>query len=118
MTIIEILKIIVGILSLLFGVVGLIRPKVMADFAHFGLSDERGLAETRINFGGFFIALGGGVILLNDPEAYILLGLGYAGLAIIRLLNALIERSLFNQVYLATLGFEVASAIILLIPIT
>ena len=118
MTIVEILKIIVGILSLLFGVLGVLRPKAMADFAHFGLSDARGFAETRINFGGFFVALGAGVILLNDPEAYVLLGLGYAGLAVVRLINLLIDRSLFEQIYLATLGFEIISAIILLLPTT
>lgn len=116
MTIVEILKIIVGVLSMLFGVIGVARPKAMADFAHFGLADARGVAETRINFGGFFIALGGGVILLNDPEVYILLGLGYAGLAIVRLINAAFERSLLEPVYLATLGFEIVSAIILLLP--
>jgi len=116
MTILDILKIIVGILSALFGVLGILRPKAMADFAHFGLSNARGTAEIRINFGGFFIALGAGVIILNDPEAYILLGLGYAGLALVRLINALVDRSLFTQVYIATLVFEVVSAIILILP--
>ncbi len=118
MTVVDILKIIISILSLLFGVLGIFRPKAMADFAHFGLSNARGFAEIRINFGGFFIALGGGAILLNDPEAYMLLGLGYVGLALVRLINALVDRSLFTQVYIATLIFEIVSAVILLLPTT
>lgn len=116
MDIVLILKIIIGILSFLFGLLSILRPQVMADFAHFGLSDSRGLAETRINFGGFYIAVGIGVIILNAPPAWMLLGFGYAGLASVRLINGLVDRSLFDQVYLVTLAFEVISAIILLLP--
>lgn len=116
MDIILVLKVIVGILSLLFGVVSIFHPQIMADFAHFGISDARGIAETRINFGGLFVALGASVIILNDPEAWMILGLGYVGLASIRLLNGLVDRTLFEQVYVITLVFEIVSAIILLLP--
>lgn len=116
MDIVLILKIIIGILSFLFGLLSIIRPKVMADFAHFGLSDARGTAEIRINFGGFYIAVGAGVIILNAPAAWMLLGFGYAGLASIRLINGLVDRTLFDQVYLVTLAFEIVSAIILFLP--
>ncbi len=116
MDIVLILKIIIAILSFVFGLISILRPQVMADFAHFGLSDSRGIAETRINFGGFFIALGAGVIILNTPSAWMLLGFGYAGLAGVRLINGLVDRTLFDQVYLVTLAFEAISAVILLLP--
>ena len=117
MSLVLILKIIVGILSLLFGVISVLRSQSIADFAHFGLSDGRGVAEIRINFGGLFVALGAGVLLLNDPEAWLLLGFGYAGLAVVRVLNLLIDRTLFERIYMITLGFEIVSAIILLLPL-
>lgn len=118
MSILQILKIVISIISMLFGVLGVLRPQALADFAHFGLSNPRSFAEMRINFGGLFIGLGAGAIVLNDPNVYLVLGLGYAGLAVVRFINLLFERSLREPIYLGTLGFEVISALILVAPIT
>ena len=112
----EILKIIMAIASIVFGVITLLQPQRVAELASLGIEGTRGKAEVRINWGGLFIGLGAGAIILQSPEAYQLFGIGYAGLAIMRVLEIAIDRSIVDRGYIVTLVFEALSAIVFLLP--
>lgn len=109
------LKIIAAFASVVFGVVAIVQPILIAQFAGLDASSTRGTAEVRINWGGLFIALGLGAIALNTPDAYRLFGIGYAGLAVMRLVEGLRQRALWDRGFVVTLLFEAASAIIFLL---
>lgn len=111
----EALKIIASFASILFGVVAIIQPVMIANFAGLGASTARGIAEVRINWGGLFIALGLGAIALNTMPAYHLFGVGYGGLALMRLIEGVRDRALWDRGFVVTLLFEIASAVIFLL---
>ncbi len=112
----QILRIIAAIASIIFGIVAIVQPTTVANSAGLPTATARAKAEIRINWGGLFIALGLGVIILNAVAAYQLFGLGYVGLAGVRTVEALRDRSIVDRAYIITVVFEIISAIIFLVP--
>ena len=110
------LQIVFAVLTLLFGLISIARPQSIAEFASFTLNGKNGIAEMRINWGGLFIALGVGGIVLNNPFAWAMLGIGYAGVFTIRLLLGLLDRELWTRNYIGAFVFELVSMIIFLLP--
>lgn len=112
----EILKLLAALASLIFGVVALLRPRIVARMAGVGTDTAKGEAEVRISWGGLFIALALGVIILNSPQAYQLFGIAYLGTFIVRIGTIAADRSLLDGGFIVSGLFELVSAVIFLLP--
>lgn len=93
MTALDILKIVVAIATILTGAVSLFWPLKVRGFTGLEVSGGRGITEIRSVLGGFFIGLGAAVIILNDPAAYLTLGIAYLVVAGVRAISMLIDKS-------------------------
>jgi hypothetical protein len=76
----------------------------------------RGAAEIRASWGGLFLGLGLAALYLRTPDAYFVLGLSYGLTAGVRVVNLLLDRSVFHPVAINILAFEIVSAVIFLLP--
>lgn len=86
-----ILKIIAALINIAFGLYSILQAEQLASASGFRLASPRGRAELRISFGGFFLGFGLAALILNDPAAYRLLGIGYLFAAGTRLLQLFME---------------------------
>lgn len=112
----EILKTITAVLNLAFGLYSLLQPEQLASASGLRLASPRGRAEIRISFGGFFIGFGAAALLLNDPEAYRLLGIGYLLAAATRLLQLAMENSaIADRSFIVLLVIESVVGLILIL---
>ena len=93
MTLLEILKIVAGIATILTGLVSLFWPLKVCGFTGLEVNGGRGVTEIRSILGGFFVGLGGAVLLLNDPAAYMTLGISYLVVALVRAISMFVDRS-------------------------
>ena|SRR5688572_30667842 len=110
----EILKIIFAILTAVFGVYSFVKPEAVAQSSGFSLPSVAGRAEVRVTFGGFFLGLGLGAILLGG-EAYQLLGLAYLITFVVRLVALAVEGKdgVLRREYLIFAAFELISGLVL-----
>ena len=97
MTVLEILKIGVAIATILTGAVSLFWPLRVRGFTGLEVNGGRGVTEIRAVLGGFFIGLGAAVIILNDPAAYMTLGIAYLVVAAVRLIAMFIDKSVVRS---------------------
>ena len=93
MTLLEILKIAVGIATLLTGLVSLFWPLRVRGFTGLDVNGGRGVTEIRSILGGVFVGLGGAVIILNETAAYTTLGITYLVIAAVRTISMFIDKS-------------------------
>jgi hypothetical protein len=93
MDVLTILKIIVSALTVVVGAVSLIWPRRVTGFTGLRYDGPRGITEIRSILGAFFIGLGAGAIYLNDTEAYLLLGVTYLVVALVRLISMFVDKS-------------------------
>ena len=94
MNLLEILKIAVGIATILTGAVSLFWPLKVRGFTGLDVNGGRGITEIRAVLGGFFVGLGAAVILLNDPAAYMTLGIAYLVVAAVRFIFMFVDKSI------------------------
>jgi hypothetical protein len=97
MTILEILQIAVGIATILTGVVSLFWPLKVRGFTGLEVNGGRGITEIRAVLGGFFIGLGAAVLIINDPAAYMTLGIAYLVVALVRTVSMFIDKSVVQS---------------------
>jgi hypothetical protein len=81
MSLLEILKIASAIATILTGVV----------------NGGRGVTEIRAILGGFFIGLGAAMLILNDPVAYLMMGIAYLVVAGVRTISMFIDKSVVQS---------------------
>lgn len=93
MTLLEILKILSGIATILVGIVSLVWPLKVRGFTGLEVNGGRGVTEIRAVLGGFFIGLGGAVLFLNVQAAYQTLGIAYLAVAVVRTVSMFIDNS-------------------------
>jgi hypothetical protein len=93
MSALEILKIAVAIATILTGAVSLFWPLRVRGFTGLEVSGGRGITEIRAVLGGVFIGLGAAVVYLNDPVAYMTLGITYLVIAVVRTISMFIDKS-------------------------
>ena len=93
MSFLEILKIIVGIATILTGLISLFWPLRVRGFTGLEVNGGRGITEIRSILGGVFVGLGAAVLVLNDPAAYMTLGITYLVVAVVRLISMFIDKS-------------------------
>ena len=113
--IIQILQIIAAIATILTGLYSLIRPEAITGFTGLQPVGGRGITEIRSILGGVFIALGAVPLALNSPAAYLMLGITYLVIALVRGVSIVIDKSAVSS-NIISLAVEIFFGIILVIP--
>ena len=93
MNIIQILKIIAAIGTILTGVVSLVWPSKVQGFTGLTANGGRGITEIRTILGALFVALGAAALYFNIPATYQMLGITYLTMAIIRGISIFVDKS-------------------------
>lgn len=91
--IIKILKIIAGVATILTGIVSLFWPLRVPGFTGLDPNGGRGITEIRTILGALFVGLGGAVLFINKPEAYLVLGITYLVMALVRGISIFVDKS-------------------------
>ena len=95
--ILQILKIIAAIGTIVTGLVSLIWPRSVTGFTGLNPVGGRGVTEIRAVLGGFFVALGAAPLFLKTPEAYRMLGIAYLVVAVVRAASMVIDKSVVQS---------------------
>jgi hypothetical protein len=114
MTLLEILKFAAGIATILTGLVSLFWPLRVRGFTGLEVNGGRGVTEIRAVLGGFFVGLGAAVLLLNDPAAYMTLGIAYLVVAVVRAIFMFVDKSVVQSNVISVIT-EVVFGIILVL---
>jgi hypothetical protein len=114
MTILEILKIVAAIATILTGVVSLFWPLKVRGFTGLEVNGGRGITEIRAVLGGFFIGLGAAVIFLNDPAAYLTLGIAYLVVATVRTISMFVDKSVVQSNVISVITEVILGVILVL----
>jgi hypothetical protein len=104
-----ILKVISAVATVATGLLALVKPTAVYGFTGLTANGVRGVSEIRAIFGGLLIALGV-VPLFLGPVAYLMLGIGYLGIAAARTFSIVLDKStaksnLISLVLEVVLGF-------------
>lgn len=91
--ILQILKYIVNLATVITGVVSLFWPLKVQEFTGLTVNGGRGITEIRTILGALFIALGITAQVYNAPQTYGMLGFTYLALALVRGISILVDNS-------------------------
>jgi hypothetical protein len=114
MTFLEILKYAGAIITVLVGLVALVRPEAVTGFTGILPDGSRGISEIRSVLGGLFIALGLAPFILNDPAAFKMLGIANLGIAAARAVSIVIDGATQSS-NLISLLYEIVFGVILVL---
>lgn len=114
MTLLEILKIVAAVLTIITGLVSLFIPRRLEGFTGLAAPGPRGVTEIRAVLGGTFIGLGLAPLLLGTPESYQVVGIAYLAIMVTRLIGILVDRS-FEASNWISLATEVVLGLVLVI---
>jgi hypothetical protein len=112
--ILQILKIIAAVGTIVTGLVSLIWPRSVQGFTGLSAPGPRGITEIRAVLGGFFIALGAAPLILNAPAAYRMLGIAYLAVAAVRTVSMFVDKSVV-QSNIISLAVEIIFGVILVL---
>lgn len=116
MSLIFTLKLFFAAVNVLFGIVTLLQPQRAMKLIGLEATNKFVVAEVRIGWGGLYLALGLGALVLRlYPTAFLMFSFAYMGMALTRIVTGVIDRSLWNRVTVAALIFEVVCAVIFLV---
>lgn len=115
MGLLAILKIISAVLTILTGLLALVKPKSIYGFTGLRAEGGRGITEIRSIFGALFIALGGVAIYFQQAETYMMLGMMYLAIFIVRLFSMFVDKSV-ERSNLVSLATEAVLGVILVFP--
>ena len=104
-----------AIATILTGLVSLFKPSAITGFTGLQPVGGRGITEIRSILGGVFIALGAVPLVLNSPDAYLMLGITYLIIALVRLASMFLDGSVVSS-NVISLGVEIVFGVILVIP--
>jgi uncharacterized membrane protein HdeD (DUF308 family) len=93
MNILEILQIIAAAVTIIVGLVSLVRPLAVREFTGLEVSGPRGITEIRSVLGGAFIGLGLAPLILDTQAAFQMLGIVYLVIGAIRAVTMIMDRS-------------------------
>ncbi len=113
MTVLTVLKYVSVVVTLATGLISLFWPKNIKGFTGLEASSPRAISEIRSVMGGVFVGLGAAAFVLNTPEVYKMLGIGYAFIAAIRAVSIIVDRST-DRSNIISLITEVVLALILI----
>jgi len=89
----DILQIICAIATILTGLVSLLFPRRVTGFTGLEPRGGRGITEIRAVLGGFFVALGAAPLMLKADAAFMMLGIAYLVVGVVRLVSMFVDRS-------------------------
>ncbi len=89
----QLIQDIAAVLTVLTGLVALIRPRAITGFTGLEPVGGRGITEIRTIFGALFVALGAVPLLTREPSTYWMLGVTYLSLAVVRTVSIFLDRS-------------------------
>jgi hypothetical protein len=115
MTILQVLKLIGCIGTILTGLLGALRPTAVPGFTGVEPTGPRGVTEIRSIFGGLFIGVGAFPLVVNAPIAYQMLGVMYLAIAAARLASMLADGSLRESSNIISLAVEIVFGIFLVL---
>lgn len=95
--ILQIIKIIVGVATIITGLVSLFWPLKVPGFTGLEPVGGRGITEIRTILGALFVGLGGAVIYFNTREAYLILGITYLVMALVRGISIVGDKSAISS---------------------
>ena len=110
----QILQIVAAAGTILTGLFSLIKPESVTGFTGLRPEGGRGITEIRAVLGGFFIALGAAPLFLNSPVAYMMLGIAYLVVAVVRGVSMIADKSIM-QSNVISLIVEIIFGVILVI---
>ena len=113
--IIQTLQIIAAIATILTGLYSMLKPTAITGFTGLQPIGGRGITEIRSILGGLFIALGAAPLILNSPVAYLMLGITYLGIGLVRAISMFMDKSVV-QSNVISLAVEIIFGIILVLP--
>lgn len=93
----QILKVVVGIATILTGVVSLFWPLKVSGFTGLEPNGGRGISEIRTILGALFIGLGAAVLYYRTPEVYAVLGISYLAMAVVRGISIIVDKSAISS---------------------
>ena len=114
MTVLEILKIVMAIVTIATGLISLIRPRAVQGFTGLTAPGPRGITEIRAILGGAFVGLGLAPLILGVPAAYQTLGIVYLVIAVARFAGIVLDKS-FERSNWISLAVEIVAGIILVL---
>ena len=86
-----------AIITVIFGLVGFFKPRLITDAQQIELGSAMALSEARVAFGG--LHLGGALtaLVLNQPLIYIALGMGWLFGLLARFYSMLVDKTSLQQ---------------------
>jgi hypothetical protein len=112
--IIQILKYIAAIATILTGLVSLFWPTRVLGFTGLDVVGGRGITEVRTILGALFVGLGAAALFFNMPETYKMLGITYLVMAVVRAISIVVDDSMVSSNVISVIA-EVLFGIILLL---
>lgn len=86
-----------ALLTLVLGLIGFFKPRLITDAQHIELNSPMALSEARVVFGG--LHLGGGImaLALNEPVVYMTLGVAWTFALLARFYSMMIDKTSLKQ---------------------
>jgi hypothetical protein len=112
--IIQILKYVAVIATILTGVASLFWPTRVLGFTGLDVDSGRGITEIRTILGALFVGLGAAALYFNAPETYKMLGITYLVMAVVRTISIFVDDSMVSSNVISVIA-EAVFAIILLL---
>ena len=110
----QIIKIGIGIATIITGAVSLFWPLKVLGFTGLAVEGGRGITEIRTILGALFVGLGAAAIYFNKPETYQMLGITYLVMAVVRGISIFVDDSLVSSNTISVL-VELAFGILLIL---
>lgn len=112
--ILNILRIVAAIATILTGIVSLFWPLSVQGFTGLTANGGRGVTEIRTVLGALFIGLGAAALYFNAPEPYKMLGIMYLVMALVRGISMFLDNSVVSSNVISLIA-EVIFGIILVL---
>ncbi len=114
MTFLEILQIVIAALTIVTGLISLLRPRSVLGFTGLAIPGPRGVSEIRAVLGGGFVGLGAAPLILGEPAAYQMLGIAYLAIGAARAASIVVDRST-DRSNLISLAVEIVFGVLLIL---
>jgi len=112
MALLQILKIVAAIGTVVTGLVSLLWPRSVTGFTGLEPRGGRGITEIRAVLGGVFLALGVVPLVFGDPILYQALGIVYLVIGGIRTISMLVDKSIESS-NLISIAVEIVFGVVL-----
>jgi hypothetical protein len=113
MTVLDILQILAALATAATGLFALVAPTRVIGFTGLQPIGGRGITELRSVLGGLFIALGLAPLFLGAP-AYLMLGIGYLAIAVVRAVSMFVDHSVVRSNVISLITEIVLGVILIL----